>query len=631
MGWNEFTNNKSNTNNELAYLDKNTLEFIKDNEFAKTAAEQMKDWGLRVMNDLKSKGLTTERQSSNGTYVPNKMKIEVGYATKWENGAENQIFRENKETGEQSPVYKLTATLSHNNDSLTLFASDNIQDGIVIKNMTAKQFYTGDDGKRHSTKPITAEQIAASSLSEEIKAIASYVNDNLLVQHDEKGYTALQNFAFECNMFFKEHSDKVPSMKEAENGEKNLVSNAWASYKKDEYGERVTLSNHNDKKVIEIGKTSSGQDYAKITDFAMQLPSGKYLADAIEKPDQDIFTTKGFLEPNIAAKAIEYMDSINWNIEQDQMLAYVNTKSQKFLETADNPAKAQAMCDAGLEAAEKLMLSLQDNHLITQSHSNLTERDNIDKAVVNVGYATKYNKDTKQDEEMLHSDGSHIYALNVTIYHKEGKNDSSITFHAKEDIEDGVTFSSVTAKQFEKNGEETTSTFLPQNKISASSLNKGLKDIVDFAISSNLIKEKELSLYEYSVECNKYFTEHCEKVPSGREDAQKGELVNNAYAKYDKENDYVRLSNHNNKITIDIGYTEEGATYAKGTNFDMPLENGGYAHGYINNIDELKSLCDEPNIRVMVSQHMGFDSEREQSKEQAAPKKKAKGKDEYPF
>jgi len=133
----------------------------------------------------------------------------------------------------------------------------------------------------------------------------------------------------------------------------------------------------------------------------------------------------------------------NWNNgkdKQEESLAYIDKDTKALGE--QNPYVKEA-AEKLLETAKKIGTELAENNLSTISKTR-DGKEYTDKLVVKVEPAVKWNKDTKQQEEVLHKDGTPAYAPKIELKH----GNETLTLFAKENMHNGA---EITAQSI-KNG-----------------------------------------------------------------------------------------------------------------------------------------------------------------------------------
>lgn len=313
----------------------------------------------------------------------------------------------------------------------------------------------------------------------------------------------------------------------------------------------------------------------------------------------------------------------NWtnpNQKQEQMddtLAYINKNTKEAAKM--NPI-IDTLASAVLDKAKELMDSLKAENLTTQSTTRDNSKTYTDKAVVNVEPAKKWNKEIGEEELITRKDGSQVYRATAEIKH----NGTTLTFTAKEDVSDGAKFVAMTASKWDRPQDRPPKlNFYKQEDIATAPINRDIKKIAAFAQAQGFVEQREDNreqspLQIFSYEANQFFNANTEKVANDN-----GELVNNAYAKYTKD-DYgekVTLWNHTDNTAVELGVTSSGDKYALAINLDLnsdfnPRNKGeAPAKAYINKASDLEQFIELPEIRDVVAEYKEFGG-KEQIKEQ---------------
>lgn len=301
---------------------------------------------------------------------------------------------------------------------------------------------------------------------------------------------------------------------------------------------------------------------------------------------------------------------------KQESLAYISKETKEAMK--DNPQIAE-IANALLDKATEIMDKVSEAGLTTESQTRDKSKTYTDKMVVKVEPAVKYNKDTKEEEPMLHKDGSPVMSSKLELSH----NGTQLTLFAKEDVSDGVKLTAMTAQKWERPRDSMPKLKIYKaDEIQSAYINKDIKAIAAEIQKDGFLEEKAepvRSLKSVAYEANQYFNANSEKVQN-----DKGELVNDAYAQYDSDYDKVMLRNHSDNIVVELGTTNDGDKYALAMNFDIN-ENGSPrgegeqpAKAYINNAKDLAAYIPNQEIKDIVSDFKGI-SQKEQAKEQ--PKK----------
>lgn len=301
-------------------------------------------------------------------------------------------------------------------------------------------------------------------------------------------------------------------------------------------------------------------------------------------------------------------------------LAYIDKGTR---DVAQSMPIVDRLSKALLEKATEIMEKLDDAKLVTKSQTKDKSSTYTDKAVIKVEPAVKWNRETEEEEPLVHKDGTQVYKATAEIKH----NGTNLCLIAKENISDGVKFAAMTASKWDRNNATPKLNFYKQSDIANAPINKDIKEIASFIEKNNFIEKREdksSQLKDFSVQANQYFNANTDKVPN-----ENGDLVNNAYAKYENGNygEKVILKNHNDNVAVELGVTSKGDNYALAINYDLNKEfelrqdKEAPAKVYINNTEDLEGLVELPEIKDAITEFKGF-SEKEANKEQ--PKEKGK-------
>ncbi len=247
--WTNPSTSKQNNEEQLAYINKETYELGKVNPEIKGIADNLLAKAKEIMESVKEAGLTTQSVTRDGkTTYTDKMVVNVERALKWDKETQSEMPVTTKDG---NPVYQATAELKHNGTTVTLFAN---KDG-DLSAMTASKWNRSKDATP-KLMLYKQDEIATAPINRDMKAIANHIQESGFIQGKDSKENALYSFCVEANQYFTANSDKVANDK----GE--IVNNAYAQYKNDEYGEKVTIYNHTDNVAVELGNTRDGSPYA---------------------------------------------------------------------------------------------------------------------------------------------------------------------------------------------------------------------------------------------------------------------------------------------------------------------------------------------------------------------------------
>lgn len=267
MAWNS---DKAKTQHYTpAYIEKETLAAAENNQYIKSASALLIDKATELMNTFKNANINLTLKRQDGTEYNSKAVVSVKQASSYdkETKKETALFRK-----DGSPIMSLSISVkTAPDDTVTLYAKEDISNGVVIQNMTMKtwenrkpKLFKLDDIKEGNVRCAPATT-----------AVMNNILSNSVIQ-EKDAQSSLENLTVEINKLFASISDKVPSTQPDENGNHRLVNNAYAQYVNDEFGEQCVLRNHSDNIVVELGVTSEGKKYARATNFdcPVETPEG---------------------------------------------------------------------------------------------------------------------------------------------------------------------------------------------------------------------------------------------------------------------------------------------------------------------------------------------------------------------
>lgn len=343
----------------------------------------------------------------------------------------------------------------------------------------------------------------------------------------------------------------------------------------------------------------------------------------------------------------------NNSSQKEESMAYIDKATR---EAMDKDPKIKDMAFKMLDKAKEIGADIKEQNLTTKGKDR-EGNERLNKFVVSVKPAMKYNKETGKDEMLVHKDNSPILA--ATINHSIGS--TTLTMTAKEDMSNGVQLSSISASQFKtvkdeqgkyvqkvdannqpvtKNGKPVYAKQFERasgSEIQNGEFNKYAKAVAARIMDAGFIKEAQKDIQLDKIPEDQKtpamkFTEFANnefKANGGQVMREDGSAKTDAWAKYNPptENfgETVQLkSNSEKSIVIELSVDSENKPVAKATNFDVKLDNGRFASMYINTPadltrDELKTVPQE--IKDVTADFKGFEKQREQDK----PKPKQQG------
>ena len=309
------------------------------------------------------------------------------------------------------------------------------------------------------------------------------------------------------------------------------------------------------------------------------------------------------------------------NTPVQENLAYIDKETR---EAAKSDPKISEISKAVLEAAKDIMDKVADAGLTTTSQTRDKSKTYTDSMAVRVEPAVRFNKETGENEAMVHKDGSPIYKATAEIKH----NGTKLTLFAKEDVSEGAKFTSMAASKWDRPKDSSPQfKFYKQNEIAKAYINQDIKKIAAFIQDNGFIAEKkepqriQSELRNLAYEANMYFKDNGMSVI--KED---GEPVQDAWAKHiqNGQNETVQFRNHQDNVLVEVGFTQDGKRFAQATNFDINENGEARADGerpakaFINTADDIQKYIACPEIGDMVAKFKGLDEkEQEQNKKKA--------------
>ncbi len=304
---------------------------------------------------------------------------------------------------------------------------------------------------------------------------------------------------------------------------------------------------------------------------------------------------------------------------KQESMAYI---SQKTREAMQNDPALKDMAFKLLDVAKQIGEDIKAQGLTTTHKDNRDGTVKTNKFVVSVQPATKYNKDTKENEPLLHKDGTPI--LSPTISHTVGG--TTLTIFAKEDMSNGVRLSSLTAQHFDRQANRMETAKGSEIQASAA-FNVPAKKVAARIMEAGFIRE-EVQLDKIPDEQKTTlmrFAEYAKEQFAGGEQFMRedGTTKPDAYALYKPDTGYgesVQLrSSSTPNIVVEVSYKQDEQygqqPVARATNFDVKLDNGRFASMYINTASDLdrQELAAVPTaIKQAVYDFKEFDQRQQQ-------------------
>ena len=304
---------------------------------------------------------------------------------------------------------------------------------------------------------------------------------------------------------------------------------------------------------------------------------------------------------------------------KQESMAYI---SQKTREAMQNDPALKDMAFKLLDVAKQIGEDIKAQGLTTTHKDNRDGSVKTNKFVVSIQPATKYNKDTKENEPLLHKDGTPI--LSPTISHTVGG--TTLTIFAKEDMSNGVRLSSLTAQHFDRQANRMETAKGSEIQASAA-FNVPAKKVAARIMEAGFIRE-EVQLDKIPDEQKTTlmrFAEYAKEQFAGGEQFMRddGTTKPDAYALYKPDTGYgesVQLrSSSTPNIVVEVSYKQDEQygqqPVARATNFDVKLDNGRFASMYINTASDLdrQELAAVPTaIKQAVYDFKEFDQRQQQ-------------------
>ena len=305
MAWNYKPQEKT-----TAFIEKNTLADAEKNAFVQEASNALLSLGKEIMAELQEKDITPQSSTKDGKFYDSKAVISVQPAVGYdkETGCEKALTRD-----DGKPVYSLKINIRNGSTDLSLFAKEDISNGIVLQNMVAKVWGTTENGSP-TAKVYKMGELQNAPISERTLAIANKIYERIVEKPDFQ-HTWASEYAYKLNTdFFPSVSEKVPSASADNKGA--LVSSEYAKAVHDEYGDRVQLFTHDENIVVELGLTSNGSRYAKATNFDAPMVD--------EETGEPIMSRDGghFVQQSMFLNTPEDLDNLSYEVIKLVVTAY---------------------------------------------------------------------------------------------------------------------------------------------------------------------------------------------------------------------------------------------------------------------------------------------------------------------
>lgn len=387
--------------------------------------------------------------------------------------------------------------------------------------------------------------------------------------------------------------------------------------------------------------TSAEEKYAYKTILQHTPNAAEHLKELLQEAQQQSKT----VEQPITDKSIsekEKSTMSNWNFPknntqsqeqatqtpaqntqaQNNSLAYIHKDTKEAMKS--NP-EIDSIANATLELAKQVMDKVQEEGKTFEKTTRDGSKTYTASMVVKVEPAV--NNKTGEPITYKNGDraGQQAYRATAEI---ENKGTTLILF-ASQNEDKSVEFTSMRATRW--NQKDNKMGFYKPNQIQDAYINADIKAVADVVERSGMVHEKENSrsaLYEFAIEANKYFSDNSVKVQN-----ENNEIVNNAYAKYSKDDYgekvtlYAHLTpdengnlNQPSDVTVELGVTSEGSKYALAINYAIN-ENGDErqqgekpARAYLNNTQDIADYIDLPEIADAIAEYKGFNGNEQEKK-----------------
>lgn len=307
---------------------------------------------------------------------------------------------------------------------------------------------------------------------------------------------------------------------------------------------------------------------------------------------------------------------------QDNSLAYIHKDTKEAMKS--NP-EIDSIANATLELAKQVMDKVQEEGKTFEK----TTRDGSKTYTASMAVKVEPAVDFKTGEPITYKNGDRagqqVYRATAEIENKG----TTLTLFASQKEDKSVEFTSMGATRW--NQKDNKMGFYKQNQIQDAYINADIKAVADVVERSGMVHEKENShsaLYEFAIEANKYFSDNSVKVQN-----ENNEIVNNAYAKYSKDDYgekvtlYAHLTpdengnlNQPSDVTVELGETSKGDKYALAINYAIN-ENGDArqqgekpARVYLNNTQDVADYIDLPEIADAIAEYKGFNGNEQEKK-----------------
>lgn len=312
MAWNYKPQEKT-----TAFIERNTLADAEKNAFVQEASQALLSLAKEIMAELQEAGITPQSTTKDGKQYDSKAVISVQPAVVYdkETNTEKILTRD-----DGKPVYSLKINIRNGDTDLSLFAKEDISNGVVLQNMVAKVWGTTEYGNPTATIYKMGE-LQSAPISEKTKAMASKLSERI-VEKPKMEHTWASEYAYALNTeVFPKMSERVPSTSESNKGA--LVSNEYAKAVHDDFGDRVLLYTHDENIVVELGVTSSNERYAKAVNFDAPMIDEETGAQIMSKDGEH------FVPQSMFINSAEDLDNLSNNVIKTVVASFMEFKAKE--------------------------------------------------------------------------------------------------------------------------------------------------------------------------------------------------------------------------------------------------------------------------------------------------------------
>ena len=552
-----------NNKGKVAYIDSATTELAITDEYVEKASKLLLAEAKKIMDVIKESGISLTSSTVDGKQYESKACISV------------QPFSKKDGADEDKQFYTLTVKIPIDKQRLTLYAKNDISNGVVFQKIEGLKFINNKtNGGFGSTERGFGAEIFEKDLSDNLKFAAKAIISNDFVMEN------LKNLSVEANKYFASFTEKVVGNGD---GDIHLVNNAYAQYVSDERGECVQLRSHDDNVVVDIGYRNDGSRFAYARNYDITSEGRKVEWDADGKAVLNEGEQFAFAPINeskdltlignelVAIKTAEfkclempeYEKGRTWDDVVKGDISKSPSHSNSSLAFIHKDTKELAKSNDFVNSASQLMVAEASE--IMKALKQI-EADSNEKLLSPVDKSGKEYEAKAIVQVQPYKDDKYSMTVSIPVV-----KDEFIKLYAKNDISSGLEFHKVEAILFNKG-----------TAIHAE--NEGIDETKGFSsntltlakyLNDNVIKPYEKSqLMQTAIETNNYLKEHSGMVQSFQYDKQ----VPDAYAKYcnDDYGERIRLQSHtDNNIVVELGLAQNsGKPYAIILDFNNKDESG---------------------------------------------------------